>query len=51
MGNESKFQELDGMEFVYKRANSRTDRRPSNLAKVLKRRKARKDKRRKKRGN
>ena len=52
MGNESKsYNELDGMEFVYKRARSRTDRKASNLAKVLKRRKARKNNRSKKHGN
>jgi len=51
MGNEEGYNTLDGMEYVYKRANSRTDRRASNLAKVQKRRKAKKALRRKRRGN
>ena len=52
MGSESKgYNTLDGMEYIYKRANSRTDRRASNLAKVVKRRKARKAARSKKRGD
>ena len=52
MGNESKgYNKLDGMEFVYKRAKSRTDRRAGNIAKVIKRRNARKAVRSRKRGN
>ena len=51
MGNEESYNSLDGMEYVYKRANSRTRRKASNLIKVQKRRKAKKALRRKRRGN
>ena len=45
------YNSLDGMELVYKRANSRTRRKASLLNKVAKRRKARKAKRSTRRGS
>ena len=52
MDSEPKSYEVfDGMQFVHKRANSRTPRKASHLAKVAKRRKERKAARRKRRGS